>query len=355
MSRREAVPFLPFDMPTEAHDMRRANRNRILRSIITRGPATRAELARRTGMSRPTVSVIATELLAAGVLAEGGRVSSGGAPGTLLEMALESGVTVVADIRKLDEVTLATVTVTGDLGSSAVIAVRTEADLLRGIEEFAGGIPRHTLIGVAIAVDGFVDLRGDWVRNTSHTINVGILDQLRRSVRMPVFPVNATDAATIADLRNSPEGLTAQATLLGEGMGLGVLVQGRLFNGQRRAAGDISHVVPGPPGPACVVCGRTCLSALMAHLVAADSTETRAALAAGIAAVMAPIVAAVELEEIVLSLFPPLAAAQICELATDGLRSRLPADLVPAVRLSAQGPDAVLKGAATMMLFNRLN
>lgn len=80
MNPQEPSPFLPEDSPADPQDARRSNRNRIMRTIITRGPATRAELARRTGLSRPTVSVIANELLTTGLLMEGDRISSGGAP-----------------------------------------------------------------------------------------------------------------------------------------------------------------------------------------------------------------------------------------------------------------------------------
>jgi hypothetical protein len=43
--------------------------------------------------------VIVNELLSVGVITEGERVSSGGAPGTLLEISKRTGVIVVADLR----------------------------------------------------------------------------------------------------------------------------------------------------------------------------------------------------------------------------------------------------------------
>lgn len=339
------MPFLSYGALTDAQDLRRGNRNRILRSIITRGPATRAELARRTGMSRPTVSVIANELLTSGVLVEGDRVSSGGAPGTLLEMARHTGVTFVVDAQDLRAVTMAPVTATGGVVSRTTLPVRDELELLQVIEEAAGAVERRTLIGAALAVPGFVDPGGVWVRDAA---GVDLVERLRRSLRMPVHAVNATDAVTIADLRDSPEGLAAQATLVARGATVGFILEGRLLTGQKRSLGDVAHVVPGTAGPICPVGRRQCLSAMLG-----DSAPEQAA--AGIAAVMAPVVAAVEVEEIVLALLPADMAEQTRVHTAELLRERLPEHLAPAVRLSQQGENAVLVGAAAMMLYSRLS
>ncbi len=72
------------------------------------------------------------------------------------------------------------------------------------------------------------------------------------------------------------------------------------------------------------------------------------------AAVMAPICAAVELQETVLALLPQPSAAEVRDLIHEELAQRLLAEQMPQVRLSAQGPDAVLVGAAMLYLHKRL-
>ncbi len=352
MSRQEPIPFLSYGAVSDPHDMRRGNRNRILRSIITRGPATRAELARRTGMSRPTVSVIANELLTSGVLVEGERVSSGGAPGTLLEMAKDTGVTLVFDIRRLREGTLAAVTATGEVLTRRPLDVTGTPELIEAIRGFTDGLERRSLIGAALTVDGFVDQLGVWQHDDA--LDNGVVDALRRGLRMPVFAVNATDAMAIADLRDSPLGLAAQATVVAQPVALGLVVEGRLLNGQNRPAGEITHLVPGMVGPTCPVCRRPCLTALVGQLYRDDSPSARELAATSLATALAPIVAAVELEEIVLALLPPDSAADIQRRLVAELRARLPESQMPQVRLSRLGADAVLAGAAAMMVYSRL-
>ncbi len=355
MSRQEQTPFLTYGMPGDLHDLRRVNRNRILHNIITRGPATRAELSRSTGMSRPTVSVIANELLASGVLMEGDRVSSGGAPGTLLEIARETGVTLVVDLRRVDDVTLATVSPGGEVGRRMHTSVDSEEDVLKCVADFAATVPRHSLIGAAIAVHGFVDPQGAWQRDPTGGLDVSVMDKLRRMLRMDVWPVNATDAITVADLRSSPQGLSAQATLVMRGVALGLLIGGTLLTGSTRPAGDIAHLIVDDAGPLCPDCGRRCLFATVEQLYTdQDTFAVRQHVAALVAAVMAPICAAVELQEIVLALLPQPSAAEVRDLIHEELAQRLLAEQMPQVRLSAQGPDAVLVGAAMLYLHKRL-
>lgn len=334
--------------------MRRANRNRILRSIITRGPASRAELSRRTGMSRPTVSVIANELLTSGVLMEGDRVSSGGAPGTLLEIARDTGVTLVVDLRDVEDVSVAAVSPGGDVVRRMQTSVTSEQDVLKCVDDFAAEIPRQSMIGVAVAVHGFIDPQGLWQYDATGALDVSVIDQLRRKLRMYVWPVNATDAIAIADLRNSPEGLTAQATLAFTGVALGLLIEGNLLPGNRRPAGEIAHLVPGTDGPVCRDCGRRCLFAATDQVFRVDTAVTRQQAADAVAAVMAPVCATVELEELVLAMLPAGNAVAICDLTRRALSDRLPASQMPVVRLSEQGPDAVLVGSALLYLHKRL-
>jgi predicted NBD/HSP70 family sugar kinase len=270
-------------------------------------------------------------------------------------MAKDTGVTLVFDIRRLDQGTMAAVTATGEVVTDHPLVVTGEDELLAAVSAFAARLERRSLIGAALAVDGFVDQRGEWRDEYGRVPNVGVVDSLRRGLRMPVFAVNATDAMAIADLRDSPLGLAAQATVVAQPVALGLIVEGRLLNGQNRPAGEIAHLVPGMVGPTCPVCHRPCLTALVGEVQRDDTAQTRELAAMSLATALAPIVAAVELEEIVLALLPPASAADIVHRLHAELRSRLPAAQVPQVRRSRLDAEAVLAGAAAMMVYSRLS
>jgi hypothetical protein len=131
-------------------------------------------------------------------------------------------------------------------------------------------------------------------------------------------------------------------------------LSGRLRTGVKRPAGDISHVVPGTPGPRCSECGRACLQAQVFALQEDPSMANCELAAAALAAVLAPIAGAVELEELVLSGIPTGVEETLAQLTSDGLVRRMPRYQLPAVRVSQRGEDAVLIGATAMMLYRWL-
>ncbi len=352
MIRKERFPFLPDPAPADPADTRRSNRARLLQSIITRGPATRAELSRRLGLSRPTISVIVSELLTVGVITEGDRVSSGGAPGTLLEISKRTGVIVVADMRLPDKVRLSTVSASGELVTTdEAFAVGAE-QVQSAVTAFVDRCEPQTVIGVVLAVHGLV-VRGQWAaepERDGQPLSLG----LRRSLRLPVFAVNVAEATAIADLRDSPPDAAMATVLLDDQVSMAMIIAGKLHSGVTRPTGDIGHVAPGGPGPTCAQCGHACLQQQL-HVLRGDPTSADVEAAAeALAAVLAPIAAAVELTDVVLSGFPPDSAEGLVLLTHAALRARMLDMDVPVVRMSQRGPAAAVVGAAALMLFRIL-
>ena len=326
MIRKGRFPFLPDPVPSDPTDTRRSNRSRLLQSIITRGPATRAELSRRLGLSRPTVSVIVNELLGVGVITEGDRVSSGGAPGTLLEISKRTGV-IVVPASGTDQV------------QSAVTA-------------FIDRCEPQSVIGVVLCVAGLVT-RGEWDGEGERDGRALALG-LRRALRLPVFAVNAAEATAVADLRDSPGDVAMATVLLDHQVAMALILDGRLLSGVTRRTGDIAHIVAGTPGPVCDECGHMCLQQQLLALRTDPATATLLDAAHALAAVLAPIAAGVELTEVVLSGFPDAVADELAGLTHRSLRTRMLDEHVPAVRVSKRGPSAAMIGAAALMLYRLL-
>lgn len=345
MIRKGHFPFLPEPMPSDPADTRRSNRSRLLQSIITRGPATRAELSRRLGLSRPTISVIVGELLSVGVITEGDRVSSGGAPGTLLEISKQTGVIAVADLRSPREIRLAAVSAAGEVVTTEDVGAVTTDQVSTAITSFVDRCEPQTVIGVVLTVPGLV-VHGEW-SGAGERDGEALALALRRTLRLPVLAVNAAEATAIADLRDSPSDVGMATIVLDDQVALALILAGRLHSGVRRPTGDITHVVPGTPGPVCEQCGHECLLQQLrvdlAHLAAP-----------ALAAVLAPISAAVELGDVVLSGFPEQTGERLAALVQEELHSRMPAAEVPEVRVSRRGAAATLTGAAALLLYRIL-
>lgn len=347
--------FLRSNFPPDPHDTRRTNRSRLLHSLIMHGPASRAELSRRLGLSRPTISVIANELLTSGVLAEGERISSGGAPGTLLEMAKDGAMTIVADFTEPGRLRIAAVAINGEVVTHHMIEVGETVDPQPAIVGFAERLEPDSALGVVLAVPDWVGPRGEWVSRSGGQPDAELAPSLRQRLRKPVFAVNAVDAMTVADMRDSPADRSAMATIVvNDRIGLGLVLNGRLFATGQPDGGDLTHVVPGTPGPVCPKCGQACLRRQVLALGTELTDAGRESAAAALAAVIAPVVAAIGLPEIVLAGLPGAFVDDLADRTRAGLQQRLPADRVPVVRASRRGPDAVMIGAAALMLFRHL-
>jgi predicted NBD/HSP70 family sugar kinase len=137
------------------------------------------------------------------------------------------------------------------------------------------------------------------------------------------------------------------------------------MRGSRFAAGEIGHVTVGTDGGPLCACGKVgCLEAWLAvpslqERLAGDGADREATLRdagerLGIA--LAPIVGALDLSEIVLSGPPELLDGTLAEATVETLRTRTLARFHDGVRvrMTTQGEDIVLRGAAVMVLSGQL-
>jgi predicted NBD/HSP70 family sugar kinase len=134
--------------------------------------------------------------------------------------------------------------------------------------------------------------------------------------------------------------------------------------GSRFAAGEIGHVVVGTDGGPRCACGKDgCLEAwlsasrLRARIAEDPASEEQVLREAGtrLGVAIAPIVAALDLSEIVLSGPADLLAGTLIDAATRTLTERTLEGVFDdvAIRLTAQD-DIVLRGAAVMVLSGQL-
>lgn len=348
MIEQEPGIFAALAAGTDLADTRRVNRNKILRSIVAKGPASRAELARRTGMSRPTVSVIANELLATGVLSEGSRVSSGGAPGTLLQIAKDTGLIVAADLRKPARFPVATVSMSADIVTTTSAAAKTDVDAADAVLDFTDRIEPRSLIGVAIAVPDDVAVDGG---DSASSLHRELLSRLRDRLRVPVIAVSPIEAITVASVRDTPEDVAHHATVDLVECAIGLIDE---RGPAQTTIGSLRHVVTAVGGPICNKCARPCLSAALNTARSKGTASDRDMAADALAAALAPLAAALELQEIAIAGLPDQHGDDLLERLHGALQQHLASDQQPAVRACRRGEDGLLSGAAATLLFRRM-
>jgi predicted NBD/HSP70 family sugar kinase len=187
---------------------------------------------------------------------------------------------------------------------------------------------------------------------------------------VPVHVANDANVAVLAE-HGTSDGRDLLLVKLGHGVGAGLIVGGRAVVGGNYAAGEIGHVVVGTDlGPRCA-CGKDgCLEAwvavprLRAQLAEIGTAEGEASARddllreAGrrLGIVLAPVVGALNLAEVVLSGPADLLDGAFRDAAIDTLRDRTMAEQHRGLRLrmTEHGPDIVLRGAAVMVLSGQL-
>lgn len=243
-------------------------------AIKKQGSLTQVELAAATGLSAASVSNIVKELSTAGVLRTSPSIRSG-RRATLVSFAravgLVAGIHVAA--RQL-RVLVADVngTVLGEnhmplardhradneLDRASLLLADILANLESGFDELRG-------VGVAVSapidrasgrVAGRGILRG-WT-------GVDIVEVVHRRLRQPVFLDNASNLAALAETRlGAGRGRQNLIFLdVGEGVGAGLVLEGRVLRGHNGTAGELGHTVIIEDGPLCRCGNRGCLEAI---------------------------------------------------------------------------------------------
>lgn len=367
-----AAPSAPLRRTTKVlpADARRHNRALVLQSLFTGGSRSRADIARESGLTPVTVSALIGELLAAGLIEETGARPEArvGKPATLVRLRAESTTTAALDLSDDQQVRAALIDVGGRVLSRrsqpwSGRRGREAQDLVLSLaRDLCAGAP-HPVVGLGVATPGVVDRRGVVLQapNLGWT-GVALADDLRAALDVPVHVLNDANAAALGvHSFGGADGSGSLVLTVGGGVGAGLLLEGRLLVGERSAAGELGHVTVTDDGEPCS-CGRTgCLETVLAvprlrrRLAEAGDGERDAVLAdAGrlLGAALAPVVATLDLREVVLSGPVDLLDGALRDALVAAIRRRTFAvdahDLV--VRLSPLGDDVGLVGAAATVL-----
>ena len=224
---------------------------------------TRAELAQRTAISKPTISESVRRLTEAGLLEEAGhQVGRRGPAGTFYRLRADLGGAVAVSAGP-DGVLAELLDLRGDCRRRAhrpvhVPATRSELEplLVAAVAEVVADAPGAVLAGT-LSVAGPVDrATGTLVRLPDSPFLVDALDPVPLLTpllgRRPVVDNDVDWAALAERTEGAAQGLDDFVYLfLGPGLGGAVVTAGQVLHGGRGLAGEIAHVLTiGPDGRA---------------------------------------------------------------------------------------------------------
>jgi predicted NBD/HSP70 family sugar kinase len=234
----------------------------VLDLVRRSGPLSRADLARATLLSKPTVSLALSRLEQAGLVRETGRASGGRGPSAALyELNARSGWVVGVDVGR-HWIRAALADIAGTIvarrsertqARSAAAVVAQIGAITRRVAEDAGldfGAVTHTTVGST----GVLDPHGDSLvlaPNLPGWGRPGLARAIRELLGGNVSFENDVNLAALGE-RALGAGRDARSFVflwVGTGVGLGLVLDGRLYRGTSGAAGEIAYLPLGAGDP----------------------------------------------------------------------------------------------------------
>jgi predicted NBD/HSP70 family sugar kinase len=353
---------------------RRHNRSLVLSILFHDGPASRSDLARTTGLTRMTISDVIGDLIDEDLVEELGQRADAriGKPAILVGIRSTEFHIVAIDLTEVDIIRGAVM----DLAGTIVDQISTRPELLTGDAALTRlravcrellSLSGKPLLGIGIGSPGIVDAAGTIVSAPNLAwANVPLARILGDELGVPVHVANDANAAALGEFAygGAAEGGLMVLTI-GEGIGAGIIVDGTLLRGHRLAAGEIGHVTVDPLGAACACGRRGCLEAevsvsrLRARLAGLDPESSDAVLASvghRLGGVLAPIVSALNLQEVLVSAPADLFDGVLLAETLHTIRERTLPEVTGGfdMRMAVLGEEAALKGAAVLVLIGEL-
>ncbi len=349
------------------------NRALVLQTLYHAGAMSRADLSRETGLTRVTISDLVAEFIADGIVIEMGvRETAGpGKPPILIDIDRAGHQIIGLDLSGPTSFAGAVLTLDGDVIDRREVARPQSPDgdaayaatleLARALVEAS----TRPLLGVGIGTPGVV--RPDGVVLSSPNLGwsgLPLEEKLGADLDLPVLVRNDANAAVLAEYTFGDARADFMLVKIGRGVGAGVITGSQPLLGSRFAAGEIGHVTVGTDGGPRCACGKDgCLEAWLSETrlteaLAAQPDQRETLLRdAGtrMAIAIAPIVAALDLSEVVLSGPGELLDGVLIDAAVETLHARTLEGVFEdaLIRLTRQ-EDIVLRGAAVMVLSAQL-
>lgn len=357
------------------------NRSLVLQTLYRSGQRSRADLARETGLTRVTVSDLVAELLAEGLVIELGQRESArpGKPAVLLDIDRGAHQIIGVDLSDHDRFRGAVMNLDGTILASAEVmladdsgapatgeAATAKVDALVDRLVAAATAP---ILGIGVGSPGVVDLSGTIL--TAPNLgwdDVPLQQRLAARTGLPVVVANDANSAALAEHTYGGAAGDMMLIRVGHGIGAGLLVAGALVYGSHFAAGEIGQVMVGTDLGLETTYNRDQVlehwlsvpqlqrGIHQAHSAGLDATPILREAGQRLGIALAPVVGALNLSEIVLSGPTELLDGPLAEATVHTLRNRTMAqnhaDL--SLRMTTQGQDIVLRGAAVLVLSGQL-
>jgi predicted NBD/HSP70 family sugar kinase len=239
-------------LPGTPRLLRAINDRAALELLLARGPLTRAQLGELTGLSKVTASQLVERLEERGLVSRVGEQAGGRGPNAQLYAVVPASAYVVGVEVGPDRVVAACSDITGETVGRVEESTHDTDDPVGVVHSAvieaarSGRAPMNRVRRVVLGTPGLGDPNtGDlsfvfdlprWQR--------GLLPKLRADLKRPVIFENDVNLAAVAEAHEGAARGVADFLLLwmGRGVGMAVMLGGKLHRGVSGAAGEIGYL-----------------------------------------------------------------------------------------------------------------
>lgn len=253
-------------------DIQEMNRYLVIQLLRTKGICSRAELAKESGLKQATITNIVNDFIRWGLVKETGIID-GKKGRRSIGIALNSeGYKVIGVRLARKSFTVGLFDIGGTEYSIEKIPIKTTDGTLaafnkmkQAIEKMISGCDQGTVLGIGLA------LPGPFIRNEGRIAlmtefpgweNLLIHEELEKAFQLPVFIEHNANVGALAEWwlgSYRRDAGTMVYIAAGQGMGAGVIIDGKIFRGATGTAAEIGHMSIAFDGPKCECGNKGCL------------------------------------------------------------------------------------------------
>lgn len=248
--------------------LRQRNTELVLQSVLTgRGAVSRADIARSTGLARAVVSEIVEELRSRSlVVEEAGRPRGRGKPAKPLRIDVDRHCLLMVDVHPT-EVLGGAVGLDGAIGATAGVplpngpgvpdVVSAVVPMLQSLADEDG----RAVLAAGVGVPGIVSPEQRIIEALQlHWEDVDLAGPLAAAAGHEIVLVNDATAVAMSELSHQSRSDGSVIVLhIAGGIGSAVILDGRVYLGERQRAGEVGHLDVGVSDRRCGCGRRGCL------------------------------------------------------------------------------------------------
>ncbi|MBX3584809.1 MAG: ROK family protein [Rhizobiaceae bacterium] len=257
-------------------DLRKRNRALVIDAVRRSSFPSRTEIASSTRLSHSTISAISADLIEEGILleAKNGEQPTARRGRPQVELALNpNAASVIVAVLSLNQLSAAMIDYAGGMQAEEHRTLAT-ASISRDelFTELSGMLSRlidqpgsRRPLRIVLAIQGTTDAAARillWSPITPHR-NVPFADMMERKFGIPTTVENDCNMMAVALQWRDPVRYRDDflAILLSHGIGMGLVLKGKLFTGTRSSGSEFGHMIHRPGGALCRCGRRGCVEA----------------------------------------------------------------------------------------------